>query len=205
MPRDEEELVNEKFIKDVAERIKKSIKDKRLVILTGEPGIGKSHYLKRICKRLKSKKDLIVFDEMLAKRLNNYVKTRNKALFIDNLDLSEGLDDERFFELTNEINNSIIQGMIIVTAVTKKNAKRMLRIHPLLRSKVNKIKLPRLTNIEAMKLIIKRLNEARKKKNNSVSPFTKKELDKIISKCNGNPRMLLLLLGPIYEMRMLEL
>ncbi len=205
VPREDEDLVNESFIKEVAESIKRTIKDKRLIILVGEPGLGKSHYLKRIYDRLRTKKDFLFFNETLAKKLQNYVKVKNKSIFIDNLDLSKGLNDERFFELTEEFKNILDAGMIIITAATKETVKRLLKINPLLRPKTKRIKIPRLTYEEAMDLIIKRLNEARKTKSDDVSPFTKKELKKIISKCNGNPRMILMLLGPLYEMRMLEL
>ncbi len=204
VPREEEDLINEEFVKRAAKEIKETIKSKRLIIFTGEPGLGKTHYLKRVHKRLKSKKDFLLFDEMLAKRLNNYVRVGNKTLFIDNLDLSEGLNDEYLFKLLDEMSELLEGKVIMVTALTERNYKRFLRINPLLRVKTKRIKLPRLTHDEAVKLIIKRLNEARMNKSDDVSPFTKQELREIISKCNGNPRMILMLLGRIYELRVLN-
>ncbi|HLE06801.1 MAG TPA: hypothetical protein VI790_05575, partial [Candidatus Nanoarchaeia archaeon] len=65
------------------------------------------------------------------------------------------------------------------------------------------IKIPLLPFDDAKKLVLMRLNSVRKEPISDLSPFTEKELRMIWKKSSGNPRLLLLLLMPLYDQRMM--
>ncbi len=203
VPRENELMINESFLKELSNKIKENIKQKKLIILEGDYGSGKSLYLKRLYARLKTKKEKIHFTDAINNILKNKVAVKNKSLFIRNFDLIQGLNEEQLFDLTESIMRLIKEGMIILTACRKDTLKKIYEVNPLLRSKTLKIKIPKLNFEEIKELIINRLNENRKEKNDSLEPFTETELRKIHSKAKGNPRLILLLLKPLYEQRMM--
>ncbi len=203
MPRDDEIMVNEGFLTEVAERIKSRVKNNRLIILEGDYGSGKSLYFNRLYKRLKTKKDLIEFSDGIITVLESKVPVKNKTLFINNFDLLHGLTEPQVIKLSALIVKLLDEEMIILIACRKDTVNLLLKANPLLHSKVNRVKLPGLSFDEARELVINRLNESRKKKSNDLTPFNKNELELFWHKSNGNPRMLLMLLSPLYEQRMM--
>jgi tRNA A37 threonylcarbamoyladenosine biosynthesis protein TsaE len=203
VPRDNELMVNEQSINVIADKIKERIKNNRLIILEGSYGIGKSLYLDRLFKRLKTKKDLIEFSDTIISVLESKVPVKNKTFFINNFDLIQGLNEKQLIRLTEVITKHLNEGVIFVVACRKDTVNLLLKINPLFHSKVNRLRLPSLSFNETKELIINRLNEARKKKSDSLSPFTNDELKLFWDKSKGNPRMLLLLLNPLYEQRMM--
>jgi len=203
VPRDDEIMVNEGFLTEVAERIKSRVKNNRLIILEGDYGSGKSLYFNRLYKRLKTKKDLIEFSDGIITVLESKVPVKNKTLFINNFDLLHGLTEPQVIKLSALIVKLLDEEMIILIACRKDTVNLLLKANPLLHSKVNRVKLPGLSFDEARELVINRLNESRKKKSNDLTPFNKNELELFWHKSNGNPRMLLMLLSPLYEQRMM--
>jgi ABC-type lipoprotein export system ATPase subunit len=196
-------MVNEGFLTEVAERIKSRVKNNRLIILEGDYGSGKSLYFNRLYKRLKTKKDLIEFSDGIITVLESKVPVKNKTLFINNFDLLHGLTEPQVIKLSALIVKLLDEEMIILIACRKDTVNLLLKANPLLHSKVNRVKLPGLSFDEARELVINRLNESRKKKSNDLTPFNKNELELFWHKSNGNPRMLLMLLSPLYEQRMM--
>jgi len=203
VPRDDEIMVNEGFLTEVAERIKSRVKNNRLIILEGDYGSGKSLYFNRLYKRLKTKKDLIEFSDGIITVLESKVPVKNKTLFINNFDLLHGLTEPQVIKLSALIVKLLDEEMIILIACRKDTVNLLLKANPLLHSKVNRVKLPGLSFDDARELVINRLNESRKKKSNDLTPFNKNELELFWNKSNGNPRMLLMLLSPLYEQRMM--
>lgn len=201
-PRAEELMINEGFLKELSKKIKEQIKNKRIIIIQGDYGTGKSLYLNRLYDRLNTKKDLIPFNEMITNVLVNKVPVKNKSLFIDDFDLIKGLSDDGVFDLAESMINLIKQEMIIVIACRKESIKRLFYINPLIQSKSQKIRVPRLNYTQATELILKRLNETRRKPTDDLDPFTKQEIKIVLQKADGNPRLLMLLLKPLYEQRM---
>lgn len=203
VPRGDEVMVNEESVKEISAKIKKRIKNRRLIILVGEYGSGKTLYLKRLFERLKTKKQLISFNDAIINVLESKVVVKNKTLFIEHFDLLNGLDKDQIYRLTKAMARLVDEGMILVIACRKDTFKKLLNINPLLRSDTNQIKIPKLTFKDAKHLVIKRLNEAREEKRDDLSPFSESELKTIWRRADKNPRLLLLLLRPLYEQRMM--
>jgi len=203
VPRDEEELINEDFLKKLSADIKKRVSDRRFIVLEGYYGTGKSLYLKRLYKRLKTKKQELDFTEVIVTVLEGKVPVKNKSLFIKNFDLMQGLNDDQVFRLAQAILKLTKEGMIILAACRKETLKKLYEANPLIRSKTNRIALPSLSFEQVRDLIIKRLNEFRPKPNESLEPFTISELRVIWRKAKGNPRLIMLLLAPLFEQRMM--
>ena len=203
VPREDELMINESSIKELSDKIKERIKDRRLIVLEGDYGTGKSLYFKRLYQRLKTRKELINFTDVIISVLESKVPVKNKTIFIDNFDLVHGFNDEQINRLIKAMNQLINEGVIILIACRKDTLKKLYSINPLIRSRVNRVKIPKLTFDEAKELVIARLNESRKIKSDSLEPFTIKELRSIWRTSDNNPRMLLLLLAPLYEQRMM--
>jgi hypothetical protein len=203
VPRTDELMVDEKELKEASEKIKEKIDNKKLIVIEGDYGSGKSLYLKRLYERLKTKKQLFSFNEAIVVALETKVPVKKKTLFIKSFDLMQGLSDDRLFRLTNAMLELLKKDMMILITCRSDTLKKLYKINPLLRSRTNRIRIPKMTYEDARKLVINRLNEARKEKQDSLSPFSDKELKKVWRKSKGNPRLLLLLLRPLYEQRMM--
>ncbi len=192
----EDELVNEDFITESVKKIKSKLDKKRFIIFEGDYGSGKSHILKRIYKRLRTKKEFLYFTDAIVNILKNKVPVKNKTIIIDNFDFVEGFDENKILELTNAIINLVNAQMIIITALRKENIKRLFDVNPLIRSKAQKIKIPPLTLEETKEFVLRRLNRK------DFFPFTEFEIKQIWSAAKGNPRLILLLLKHLYDERM---
>jgi type II secretory pathway predicted ATPase ExeA len=203
VPRKGELMINEEFLKQVSSKIKERIAARKFIVLEGDYGAGKSLYLKRLYDRLKTRKELIEFTDVIINVLEGKVPVKNKTLFIKNFDLLLGLNKEQIFRLTNAIIHLLGKGVIILIACRKDTLKKLYDVNALMRSKTQKIRIPQLSYDESRELVTNRLNEARKEKNKEISPFKDKELRRIWRKSRGNPRLLLLLLKPLYERRMI--
>jgi len=203
VPQADELLVNEDLIKEMSERIREHIALKRLIVVEGEYGSGKTHFLTRLYSRLKTKKELLDFTDVITKVLEAKVPVKNKSIFIKNFDLSVGLNDEQLTALGDVLLKSINAGVIIVISARKATVRRLFKINPLLMSKHQRIKVQPLPFDDAKKLVLMRLNSVRKEPISDLSPFTEKELRMIWKKSSGNPRLLLLLLMPLYDQRMM--
>ncbi len=203
-PTSSDEIINKEEIKSISNKIKENINKKRLIIIEGDYGSGKSLYLKTIHDKLKSKnKSWNEFNKELPNKLKSLIITKNHALFIDNFDLISGLTNEELFNLTNTIMNLLEKAIIIISS-RPENTKRLLRINPLLQSRTLRIKIKPLTLKETIKLVINRLNTDRKIKSNNLEPFTKEEITSIWRKANGNPRLILLILKELYDKRLMN-
>ncbi len=203
IPRDNDYLINEDDLKKIYEKIREKIKERKLIILVGDYGSGKSIYLKRLFKRLKTKKEILYFTDAIVPILENKVPVKNKTIFIDDFDLMQGLGEKQRERLTEAMLKLISSGMIIIIACRKDTLKALFETNPLLRSKSQHYKIPKLTFDEVKKLVIHRLNMARSTETSSIEPFTEKELRMIYHKSGGNPRLVLMLLSPLYEQRMM--
>ncbi len=203
-PTSTDEIVNKEEIKNISNKIKENINKKRLIIIEGDYGSGKSLYLKTIHDKLKSKnKSWNEFNKELPNKLKSLIITKNHALFIDNFDLISGLTNDELFNLTNTI-MSLLEKAIIIISSRPENTKRLLRINPLLQSRTLRIKIKPLTLKETIKLVINRLNKDRKTRTNSLEPFTREEITSIWRKANGNPRLILLILKELYDKRLMN-
>ncbi|MBD3312470.1 hypothetical protein GF352_03400 [archaeon] len=203
VPQEDEVMVNEKSVKEISDKIKDRIKNRRLIVLVGDYGSGKTLYLNRLLGRLKTKKQLISFNDAIINMLEGKVPVKNKTVFIEHFDLMHGLDKKQIYRLTKAMIRLLDEGMIIVITCRKDTLRKLLNTNPLLQSHTNRIKIPKLTFKEAEKLVIKRLNKARDEERDDVSPFSKSELRTVWRKADKNPRLLLLLLRPLYEQRMM--
>lgn len=203
VPRNDEVMVNEAFLKDLAVKIKESIKTKRLVILEGDYGSGKSLYMNRLFKRLTTKKEMIEFSDMTPSVLEEKVPVKNKSLFINNFDLVHGLSPDLLNRFTKAMIKLLDEEVIILIACRRDTVNFLFNFNPLLHGRAQKFKIPPLSFEEVRELVLNRLNEARESKSDDLTPFTEKELRLIYRKSSGNPRLMLLLLSPLYAQRMM--
>jgi len=203
VPRDDELMINEKSLKAISDKIKDRITSRKLVILEGDYGSGKSLYLKRLHGRLKTKKETINFTDVIITVLEGKVPVKNKSVFIENLDLLHGFKKDQVYRFSKALIKLLDKGMIVLAACRKDTLSMLYEANPLIRSKTNRIKIPHLSFDQAKKLVVNRLNESRSNYEDDIEPFSNHELRTIWHKTNGNPRLLLLLLGPLYDQRMM--
>jgi len=203
VPRDDELMINESFLKELSAKIKERVKNRRFVVLEGDYGSGKSLYLKRLYKRLKTKKQMLDFTEVIITVLEGKVPEKNKSLFILNFDLMNGFNDDQVYRLSEALLKLTSEGMILLVGCRRETLKRLYEVNPLIRSKTNRLRVPSLSFDEVKELVLNRLNEVRPKSKDSLEPFSVKELKTVWRKANGNPRLIMLLLAPLYEQRML--
>ena len=201
----EEEVVDrvEESI-DLQLYINEVINNGGIILINGDPGVGKSTIINFVLRDIKKRDDIKVnkdsFTPSVLSKIKSLSKETGKKLLVilddfNNIELIDKDQRDGIIRLLNEL-GSIGIGIIVVNN-TKNNKTQKL---------INKIKTKfYIINVRGMKdedikkIIINRLNLIRKTKSNSLSPFTEEEIDKIIKEARGNPRIVLLICATLYD------
>ncbi|MCD6547237.1 MAG: ATP-binding protein [Nanoarchaeota archaeon] len=191
-----------KKIKDLAKKVCKN----NILFVVGEPGSGKSLVEKELEKAIPKnygvRKLLFTVDllnELRALPSEVVLRKKKFIVFIDKFELSDVVDDKKLKKILDVISETSKAGVGFVISCLPQTLARVFEISDELKKSSIVYNVPRLTYEQAKMLVISRLNSVRKKKSNSIEPFTEHELKSIWRTSNGNPRMILLLCANIYE------
>ena len=77
IPRENDRLVNEEKLIEISRKIKDKIKERRLILLIGDYGAGKSLYIQRMHELLRTKKELIEFNDSTITILEKKLPLKN--------------------------------------------------------------------------------------------------------------------------------
>jgi len=183
-------------IKDYAKKLSEG---NSIVIISGEAGSGKSALVFKLEKQLpkKIKKIKTICSPRLSKELKE-IKTKGKTvIFIEKLHVCMSLNEAELKNTIDTIGNMLSKNMSFVLTATPTLAATI----PYLSNKLKNIlvfDIPPLSLGDAKKLVVSRLNKIRKKRSDSISPFTENEIMQVWRKSNGNPKMVLLLCASLY-------
>ncbi len=122
-----------------------------------------------------------------------------KIVSIDKFELSDVLSDTKLIKLINILLAKSKSGVGFIISCTPQTIVRLFSLSDKLRQYSKVFNVPKLTFNQAKQLIIIRLNNIRKQKSNSLSPFNEHQIKDIWKTSNGNPRMILLLCASLYE------
>lgn len=201
----EEEIVDriEESI-DLQLYINEVINNGGIILINGDAGIGKTTIINAVLKDIMKKQDIKVikdsFTPSILSKIKNLSKDPNNRLLIilddfNNIDMINKSQQERIINLLNELANNGI-GIIIVNNTKIKSRQKLINQ---IKSKFYILNVKGMSSEDIKKIIINRLNLVRKIKNDSLSPFTEEEIEKIIKRANGNPRVVLLICATLYD------
>ena len=200
---DEKVIMDQKALKKIKSLSKELVKNRPVIFIVGEFGSGKTLVEKEIEKGIPKKfeKKKLIFSVDLANELKAIPAKRKKELivFIDKFELSNVLSDEKLKKLLNLIHKTSLAGVGYIITCTPSTIARVFSLSDKLKSYSKVFNVPPLTLEQTKKLIIERLNKVRRKKSNSLEPFTMKHVKNIWQASKGNPRMILLLCASLYE------
>ena len=202
---DEKVIMDAQSIKKIKTLSKELTKSNIILFIVGEPGSGKTlsekEIEKNIPKRFEKKK--LIFSLNLINELKSIPaeKTLKKKIiiFVDKFELSDVIKDEKLKKILNLIINTSKTGVGYVITCTPATLARLFGLSDKLKIYSKVYSVPALSLEQAKKLITSRLNIIRKKKMNSIAPFTASQIKNIWKTSKGNPRMILLLCASLYE------
>ncbi len=175
-----------------------------LIVVEGQPGIGKSTLVNLILKDLQRSRKIKVINEEFTPVSYNKLRSINlepplkTVLILDDFNNIEMLDKKSqrsvvdvTYELSQKMAVIIIDNRTDGVSNELKNSKRYFeRFH-----------LYGLQRSDLRQLIIDRLNEARSVPTENMDPFTEDEYDKIYKKSGGNPRIALLICSALFDQK----
>ena len=188
VPKEEEKLIEFEGIN--VENIAREIEKGGIILIVGEHGSGKSHLIKELIKITQGK--LLDFTSNIIDEIRN---TKESIIYIEDFDLINGFSVEKQNRILSLISDKSEMGTTFVIECTPNIAKKLN-----LKNK-REFQMPKLTLEAARKLVVEKLNTIREEKSDDISPFTDKEIEEAWKKSNGNPRMLLMLLSTIYDLK----
>lgn len=207
-PRQKEEIVGAKnVLRDLNKGLNDVISRNRILMLTGKPGSGRSLMTREFIRLIKKRKGLHIKEFSLSNRLAHELKMCSTkkckdVYIITEFEYYAGMDKNLLKRLINTIANLSKKGVKFFLSTTSESVADLLSLDDEFKRKARIITIPPLTLPEAKKLIILRLNEVRKK-SNSLSPFSEKEVTYIWKKSRGNPRMILMICASLFDAKML--
>ena len=188
VPKEEEKLIEFEGIN--VENIAKEVERGGIILIVGEHGSGKSQLIRELIKRTQGK--LLDFTSNI---LNEIKDTNENIVYIEDFDLINGFDVEKQKRIISLISDKSEMGTTFVIECTPKIAEKLKFKNE------REIKIPKLTLNTARELVIEKLNSVREEKSKDISPFTEKDIEEAWKKSGGNPRMLLMLLSMIYDLK----
>ncbi len=185
--------------KKIVDEIKKQIKGKHFFfIIYGERGVGRTLILKMLIKDLKNVEEYKFGPRILTSLKERAQKKKKSTIAIETVELTS----KEFLEkIMNELLKLYKAGNSILITTTPETYEFIISNKDL-KKVVKSYRLKGLTYDQAKAMVISRLNEVRKKKSNSLEPFTEKELKHIWLKARGNPRLILLICSFLYQNKM---
>jgi type II secretory pathway predicted ATPase ExeA len=202
---DEKVILNESSKKKISSLSKELAKKHNIIFVVGEFGSGKSLIVSQIEKSLPKKfeKVKLVFSMELINELRSFpsdkIVKKKLVVFIDRFELSDAIDDKKLKRMLKVIYDTSMAGVGYVITCTPATIARIFSLFDEIKSRSKVYNVPPLTLEQTKKLIIERLNKVRKKKSNSIEPFTTSQIKHIWGASKGNPRMILLLCASLYE------
>ncbi len=178
VPSEEEEFVEVINLNEVESKIKEN----SIVLIVGEVGAGKSHLIQEIKKRLGGK--ILHFS---GKLLDEIREAKDGILYLEDFDLIHGLPKEQQNKLIELIKDKANMGVKFVIEVTPKTE---------LDLPAEKIEIPKIDFETAKKIVEQKL-----KAEGAENPFSEEEMKKIWKKSGENPRLFLMLLATMYDLK----
>ncbi len=202
---DEKIIMSPQALKKIKELSKELVKNHPILFIVGDHGSGKSlvekEIEKNIPKKFEKRKLIFTIDllsELRALPIERMLKKRI-VIYIDKFELTSVIDDGEFEKLLDVIYDTSKSGVGYVISCHPDTLARIFDISDKIRMNSRVYNVPSLTFEQAKKLIISRLNMVRKKKSNSLNPFTESQIRNIWKTSRGNPRMILLLCANLYN------
>lgn len=212
VPRKTEQMigVSERKIVELTENVAKG---KSILIISGGYGSGKSLVEEKIEKTLpgnvKIEKWMFTYD------LINQIRSlpieesiaaekpekKKFAVFIDRFELSDVVSDKDISKILQLIVEITKSGASFVISMTPKTVVRLFGTSNEFKNLSTVYRINSLTYPETKELVLSRLNEIRIKRSNSLEPFEEHELRDVWKKSSGNPRMVLLILANLYDIK----
>lgn len=202
---DEDIILDKKSIEKIKSLTKEVLKNNAILFIVGDPGSGKSLVEKEIesdipkgyvLKKYDFTKDLLA--ELRAIPVMQSMKKKT-IVFIDKFEMSEVIDDKQLKNILEIIKTTSKSGVGYVVSGVPENLERIQEISPETNKQLKVYRTPALSFEQAKKIVVSRLNSVRSKNSDSIAPFTEQQLKKIWLKSNGNPKMILLLCGTLYD------
>ncbi len=194
--------INEKV--DLQMGISRILLSGGVIVLKGKPGVGKSTLVGVILKDLKKSSKIEVIREDFTPAVYNMIRKMNlrgqkkKLMILDdfnNLELVDKGSQEKMTDLIYSISSEL--SIVLIEnrdSGVEKDFKRLGR-------RFDEMELGGLSKEDLKRVIINRLNSVRKKRSDSIEPFTEDEYQKIYKKSEGNPRIALLICSAMYDQK----
>jgi len=195
------------FLKNINKEVMSSLIDNKIIIIKGDSGMGKSFFVRSAVDELKTKKSIKLFNYDFSLDLINKLRKlpdeskikKQIVVVIDRFELMLMLSEQlqtKIFELMTELCKTGIT-FLITSSDDLIEKTRILNLE--LKKYFKTFNVPGLTYEEAEDLVINRLNMERKKDLKSIEPFTVKELKEVYKNSKGNPRIILMLCGVLFD------
>ncbi len=201
---------NEDVVDRIEERIdaqmyiNEIINEGGILLIKGDPGVGKSTIINWIVNDVKKTQNLDVIKDtftpaVLAKIKGLSIRQGKKLLIIlddfNNVTLLNKSQQADTINVLNMLANNRI-GVIVIDNRADKQIDKMMKE---IKAKMHVMSIKGLKDEDIKRIIINRLNEVRKVKSDSLSPFTEEEVSKILKRVRGNVRAALLICAALYD------
>jgi len=202
VPRESEELIDRlALLSALINSTREILESGGILVLQGEPGSGKTLLISKVKKEFGKKtriKELI-----LTKGLINELRgvEKNELVIIDKFELCEGFKKEELRGLLEKIVSLSNEGVSFLIKITPNALTKCEKASGDFKERIKVYSMPRLSLEQGVELVKARLNEVRRKRMDSLHPFTKAELRKLWERADGNPRMLLMLCAMLYDQK----
>ncbi len=175
-----------------------------IVLLKGDPGIGKSTLVNWVLADLRKRKNLEIvkeeFTPSVYNKLRNISIIPNKQILVilddfNNLELLDARSQDKVLNLVIDLSKKL--GLLLVEN-RKTGVENALKAHGAV---MEKFELKGLNKTDLRAVITDRLNLIRKVPTEDLEPFTEEEFAEIYKKTGGNVRVTLLICARLYDQR----
>ncbi len=205
VPRRNEKIIDMvSIVKELRELVTETLKGDVLIVLKGGYGSGKTLISEHLAKFLK-KKNVEVRRLTCTQEIIDDIRAipdeRKKDIFVvvDGLDVCMGMDEVMTNKLLDLLMERSSKGLTFLLECTPDVLERFYSLNRRFEKFSRVVNIMPIGYDEARELVVSRLNEIRKRKSESVEPFTEDELKKYWKTSRGNPRMILMLCQSMYD------
>lgn len=185
-------------------QINEALKNGKIVVLKGSPGVGKSTLVNLIVNNLKKSQNVSVIREDFTPSVYNKLRSLNlgvikKTLVIlddfNNVELLDKNSQEKVIKLMSELAEKA--ALLLIENRTEGVEKDFRRMH----IEAVKFDITGLQRTDLRQLLTDRLNMVRDVPRDNIDPFTDDEFEKIYRKSGGNPRIALLICATLFDQK----